>query len=1046
MKRLLSKLFASRTRAIRKTARPARRPGLAIETLDQRVLPSATHTLVNGVLTLTADDNGAQVFILGSSGNLGISGADISTITSPVNQIVFKGGKGNDTFTDFSSIDSRVIGSAGSDQYFGGGSTNLLDRNGFNVVWQGSTGGTNIVYGLGNGKPTTDDLNASGAMMVSLSADLSTLTFAGPSGIGFRMQANNGFWFDLPLHDNSGNTFHKFSPSPGASLTLVTGSILGNISLPSSQLSSLLSVQTKAEPWSDPVGEYNGMAIGPTISLDTTLFNPPTPLNQLEQQYGFDFKLPGLNFGLDLGSALAANGGPMSGAPLDSAVPYFYIANSAQASVEIGGYSGQVGTKVSVAFDPSDPFLYAAVQGIPTPEGPIDIALGASVNGHILFHPQLAPPSSILGISVPPPNIAGNVYIGGIIPLPDTPLAITGSMVIGLAQNGRALGSQLTSARVDAFLHGQQTLQDLASMASPPSIGINGELDIGKDFAAGTGIVQMKLGTAVAYYTPTPSFPNFQDIVGNKAAVPPFNVSHAFILYAQSANPWDGIKIPGNVTQTLGQVINAITDAREFTLEGIVDSQRNWAVQIDASATGLFGFNTTGSLHFEATSLTKQVEFAAGIQAPFGLGGARLTGFFDLQTGNITLSESVGVSFNIPFSITVGSLTIPIPFSVNAQGSETLTLSANLSNLRGSAVLDVSATGGFSSGTASASGHGAVTVDASHNASVSGSGEFDVNGTKLGSVSFDNGGITILGTHFNWPSDGALIADGPALVGNPALLHFFVPDGIAEPLHFSAALSHDGLAADYNSASTDPNVSFTFAAPGSYTVYGRMYHADGQVEDYQATLTVYGMDQSSTYFVEKLYHDLLGRASDPTGLGYYTGELAKGITHAQVAASFLHSMEYEQDVVHAAYHDFLGRYAEPMGLQGWVSYLQAGHTVTDLRMQIITSPEYTQSHSDDSAFVQSLYQNVLGRTGSQAEVDYYTQVLASVASRADVVQSFFGSPEYRNKLTEDTYQQFLHRDADSAGLWMYTQSLSKGGTDLMVMDSVLSSPEYAPLN
>jgi hypothetical protein len=1058
MKTLLSKLFPFRSRTVRKATRQARRPRLSIEKLDDRVLPSASSVLNNSILTITADNNGsnATFFSIGTDQWMVAYGDSAQTFSGPVNEVVFKGGAGNDNFSNQSSVNCLVIGSAGRDTYNGGSGVNLLDRNGNRVSWS-STSGQNVTFGLGDGSPTTDDLNATGSMMVSVSpANDSQLSIAGPSGIGFRLDAVNGQWQDSVGTDSSGKTTHTFKPS-SRSLTLHTGSFLGDISLPGAGQAGL-TIGTKGTTWADPVGEFNTMTIGPNLPLDTSSTSP-TKFLTFGQDYGVDLKLPSLNWGLQLGSTLAATGGPMSGAPLNKSIPYFFVANSLMASATVGGYTAQVGTNIQFAFDPSDPFVYVAAHGIPTPEGPIDIAIGASINGRILFTPQIPAPSSVLGVPVPPPNIAGNVYLGGIIPLPDTPLAITGNMVVGLVHdvNGNlAAGSKLTKTHADALLQKKENLLTLIqSMTSQPTIGINGELDVGKDFLAHTGIVQMKLGNAVAYYVPTMTNPNPNGLTPADIAnfnnsflaqldgltyfgfhpdasiIPSFASGHAFVIYAQSANPFDGIPIPANIAHTFGDVINAITDARQFSLQGIVDSQKNWALRIDGKATGLFGFATTASARLEASSLTNKVAITAGIQAPFGLADLTLHGTLDLQTGDIAVFEKASVSYSVPGIVTL-------------KGDEELLLSFKAANLQASAALDVSADAGTIFGVANLWAHAGVTLDSSH-VLLNGNAELDLDGSKWFDASIDSSGITIAGHRFGWPTDGDLIADGPALVDSPAMLHFFVPSGITDPRHFSAALSPDGLAANYDAASTDPNASFTFAAPGTYTIYGRMYQSSGDVSDYQTPVTVYGSDQHDTYFVERLYHDLLGRASDSAGLAFYTGQLAHGASHAQVAGWFLHSDEYLQDVVQAAYHEMLGRFGEPAGLRGWVSFLQAGHTADELRVQIANSLEYSQHHGDEVAFVEGLYQDALGRMGTAAEVNYYTQVLAGGASRADVVQAFFASSEHQTRMTEEIYQKFLRRDADPSGLFFSTRILSQGKSDVNLTGSVLGSAEYAPL-
>jgi hypothetical protein len=505
-----------------------------------------------------------------------------------------------------------------------------------------------------------------------------------------------------------------------------------------------------------------------------------------------------------------------------------------------------------------------------------------------------------------------------------------------------------------------------------------------------------------------------------------------FAIVAQSTNPFESVPI-------VGDTMTKVMPHGDFALAGMVDSQKNWGVHVSATNASFFSLNPD-SLIIEASSVLNTVHFQATIRPGFGLFNTA-QGDVDLNTGRVLMTDSTGFSFDI---------TVPGLKLFTVKGSETLTLFYS-GGLFGqfSAGLQIGASAAIPFGSADFSAHADVTIGSSY-VIASGGGELDVYGREIAGVSIDNKkvSVTVAGqpSTFNWPSGppGALSSDGPAKVGTPTTVHFFVPDGVADPVHFSAALSADGLAANYDAAGTNPDISFTFGAPGTYTIYGRMYLASGETDDYSTTVPVFGPDQADTYFVERLYHDLLGRSSDSAGLAFYTGALANGATHEKVAGWFLHSDEYQQDVVQAAYHEMLGRFAEPAGLRGWISFLQAGHTADDLRSQIAKSPEYAQVHLDDAGLIQGLYQDALGRMGTTTEVDYYTQVLAGGASRADVVQAFFASSEHQTRMTQETYEKFLRRDADASGLFFYSQALGQGKSEVDLVGSILGSTEYAP--
>src|SRR5207245_1207271 len=109
----------------------------------------------------------------------------------------------------------------------------------------------------------------------------------------------------------------------------------------------------------------------------------------------------------------------------------------------------------------------------------------------------------VFGASVPDPNIFGNVYIAGSIPISDTPLSIKGSAVIDLGVDVNGNVSGLNRSTGDALLKGQMNLMALTKTLSvKPRIGVNGELDVGVDLGGGAVTLGVKAGTASAFYIP----------------------------------------------------------------------------------------------------------------------------------------------------------------------------------------------------------------------------------------------------------------------------------------------------------------------------------------------------------------------------------------------------------------------------------------------------------------------------------------------------------------------------------------------------------------
>jgi hypothetical protein len=195
-------------------------------------------------------------------------------------------------------------------------------------------------------------------------------------------------------------------------------------------------------------------------------------------------------------------------------------------------------------------------------------------------------------------------------------------------------------------------------------------------------------------------------------------------------------------------------------------------------------------------------------------------------------------------------------------------------------------------------------------------------------------------------------------------------------------------------------------------------------------------------YVETLYLDLLHRTAhlnvanyDATGWVYL---LDHGTPAAAVASAIAHSPEALGVAVDGLYHRFLGRDADPAGRAGMVNYLLAGGTLEGVSQVLLASPDYQSHFHTDTDFVQSLFQNLLHRTGNNAEVGAWVSVLPQLG-RAGVAQQFLASPEFRALEVTDDYAWFLRRAPVTAEVSAWVGS----GMDLLTMDALFAaSPEF----
>jgi len=188
---------------------------------------------------------------------------------------------------------------------------------------------------------------------------------------------------------------------------------------------------------------------------------------------------------------------------------------------------------------------------------------------------------------------------------------------------------------------------------------------------------------------------------------------------------------------------------------------------------------------------------------------------------------------------------------------------------------------------------------------------------------------------------------------------------------------------------------------------------------------------SNADYVNALYHNVLGRPGDASGVAFYNGALARGASRGTILAAFADSDEERgrlngnPNVTYAAaaeeqvarlYDAAFGRDADPTGFPLYTQAVINGTSLQAVALSFLSSPEFTGRYGanpSDQALVEALYQNTLKRTPDAAGKAQYVRALASgQISRADLLASFSDSPEHINLVA----QRAAARDA--SGLYL----------------------------
>lgn len=164
------------------------------------------------------------------------------------------------------------------------------------------------------------------------------------------------------------------------------------------------------------------------------------------------------------------------------------------------------------------------------------------------------------------------------------------------------------------------------------------------------------------------------------------------------------------------------------------------------------------------------------------------------------------------------------------------------------------------------------------------------------------------------------------------------------------------------------------------------------------------------------------------------------------------------------YEAALDRAPDQGGLNVWIGALQQGQPLSNLAASFIASPEFQSRFGgagvSNAAFVDQLYQNVLGRAGDPAGRDGWVGALNNGASRADVLVGFSESPENKagtaalvqagiwdrsEAATEVArlYDTVFDRAPDIAGLTFWKTALETGAATLgQLADTFVGSAEF----
>lgn len=155
-------------------------------------------------------------------------------------------------------------------------------------------------------------------------------------------------------------------------------------------------------------------------------------------------------------------------------------------------------------------------------------------------------------------------------------------------------------------------------------------------------------------------------------------------------------------------------------------------------------------------------------------------------------------------------------------------------------------------------------------------------------------------------------------------------------------------------------------------------------------------------------------------------QLAAGTSRRAVADELVRSVEHARVIVDRQYRRVLGRSPSAGDRTYWVGRLQAGEGVRTTTSFLYGSPEvFGRAGGTDEDWVRFLYADVLGRTASEVDVDYWTGRLAAGEVRTALARAWLGTPEATGLQVQVLFRELAYRPPTAAEVTTWSGHLRR---------------------
>jgi hypothetical protein len=273
-----------------------------------------------------------------------------------------------------------------------------------------------------------------------------------------------------------------------------------------------------------------------------------------------------------------------------------------------------------------------------------------------------------------------------------------------------------------------------------------------------------------------------------------------------------------------------------------------------------------------------------------------------------------------------------------------------------------------------------------------------------------------------------VLANDTSADGQPQNL---VATVVAQPANGTLTLHGDG--------------SFTYTPGASFQGIDRFTYQvnEGAAVGNSVTVTLLSYHAS---LVDKLYHQVLHRGAEDSGLTYWTGLLDQGLPLDVVATGIFNSTERLNPLVTQFYQQFLGRDTDPSGLAYWVNDWQTKGDPRDVVENILASQEFFDDSGDtNTGYVTLLYQRVLQRSAETDGLKYWTGLMAPPTNetRVQIASQFYDTHEKHLDLVDFLFGEYFQGVSPLPSTAPYVTDLDNGQTETQVEKAIIDSPDYS---